>query len=274
MAILGVSIVLLFIGVFGWIFLNASTYIRHLKEEVKVTVYLQENAKQEDIDLLKTSIEAEPYAKSTEYVDKETAKKRFEIEDGGNFEEFLDENPLPRSIEFYLNSAYVQKDTLANIKAALQENILLVNSVDYPVALVERMEIVLRWILIGLIILAVFFLLISIILIDNTVRLAMYSNRFLIKTMQMVGATRGFISRPMNIRAIINGSVAAFIAILIVMSIILLFEWLVPDFKVLRDNNKLALLFAVLMAVGIGITLLSTHRSVTKYLRMKLDELY
>jgi cell division transport system permease protein len=92
--------------------------------------------------------------------------------------------------------------------------------------------------------------------------------------MQMVGATRGFISRPMNVRATINGGIAAVIAIVIVMSIILLFEWLVPDFKLLRDNNKLALLFAVLLAVGIGITLLSTHRSVTKYLRMKLDELY
>jgi cell division transport system permease protein len=128
--------------------------------------------------------------------------------------------------------------------------------------------------LIGLITLAVIFSILSIILIDNTIRLAMYSNRFLIKTMQMVGATRQFISKPMNIRAIINGTIAAAIAIVIIYILILVFEGFVPYLKDLRNNGRLIMLFLLLLLIGIGITVFSTNRSVVKYLKMKLDDLY
>ncbi|HNF02293.1 MAG TPA: hypothetical protein PLH62_07885, partial [Ferruginibacter sp.] len=110
--------------------------------------------------------------------------------------------------------------------------------------------------------------------IDNTIRLAMYSNRFLIKTMQMVGATRWFIAKPLNVRAIINGLIASGIAIVAVWATISLIESLAPGFKVLHDNTSMILLFLIIIVLGICITLFSTHRSVIKYLRMKLDDLY
>jgi cell division transport system permease protein len=110
--------------------------------------------------------------------------------------------------------------------------------------------------------------------IDNTIRLAMYSNRFLIKTMQMVGATRWFIAKPINIRAIINGLIASLIAIAAIWGTIIVIENLAPDFKVLHDNKGLLMLFALIIILGITITLVSTHRAVIKYLRMKLDDLY
>jgi len=113
-----------------------------------------------------------------------------------------------------------------------------------------------------------------IVLIDNTIRLAMFSNRFLIKTMQMVGATRSFIARPLNIRAIINGAISGVIAIVLVYGLSLLAESFLPELKALQDGKTLALLFLMLLLLGIAITLFSTHRSVVKYLRMKLDELY
>src|SRR5574337_637415 len=131
-----------------------------------------------------------------------------------------------------------------------------------------------RFIMIGLVILAAIFSILSIILIDNTIRLAMYSNRFLIKTMQMVGATRSFISKPMNVRAVVNGTVSAFIAMALIFGLITVFESFLPYLKELRDTKKLGLLFVMLLVLGIGITWLSTYRSVSKYLRMKLDELY
>ena len=274
MSILGVTIVLFFVGVFGWIFLSASGYVKGLKEDVKVVANLQKTVAQKDIDSLMAYISAKPYTKSVEYVDKETAKKRWLASGEADFSELIDENPLPAAIEFNLKGDYVQKDTLAAIKADLMQRILVVQGVNYPQALVEKMSDTLRWILIGLISLAVVFSILSIILIDNTIRLAMYSNRFLIKTMQMVGATTGFISKPMNIRAIINGAISAIIAISIIFGIILLFENFVPYLKDLRDNNKLIILFLTLLVLGIGITLFSTYRSVLKYLRLKLDELY
>ena len=110
--------------------------------------------------------------------------------------------------------------------------------------------------------------------IDNTIRLAMYSNRFLIKTMQMVGATRWFIAKPINQRALINGLVASLIAIAAIWGSVLLIERYIPNFKLLHDNTGLILLFLIIIILGITITLISTHRSVIKYLRMKLDDLY
>ena len=113
-----------------------------------------------------------------------------------------------------------------------------------------------------------------IISIDNTIRLAMYSNRFLIKTMQMVGATRGFIAKPLNIRALVNGLIAAGIAIVLLIAFIAVAEKLVPYFKVLHDNSSMLFLFICIIILGLVISFLSTHRSVLKYLKMKLDDLY
>jgi cell division transport system permease protein len=122
--------------------------------------------------------------------------------------------------------------------------------------------------------LAALFCILSIILIDNTIRLAMYSNRFLIKTMQMVGATRGFIAKPLNMRAVLNGLIAALVAIGLIYGLMLLSEYFLPYLRDLRDNSKVIILFSFLIVLGISITLFSTYRSVVKYLKMKLDELY
>ena len=274
MSILGVTIVLFFIGIFGWIFLSAESYTKVLKENVTVIAYLNDRAKKPDVDSLKTYLQNKPYTKSIEYVDKETAKKRFIAKGEPDFSNILDENPLQASIEFNLKSSYVNKDTLESIRKDLINRPLVVESVDYPSAVVEKVGSVVRWILIGLIILAVIFTLLSIILIDNTIRLAMYSNRFLIKTMQMVGATRQFISRPMNKKAVINGTIAAVIAIAIIYLLITVFESFIPSLRDLRNGGKMAMLFLVLVAIGIGITVFSTNRSILKYLKMKLDDLY
>lgn len=275
MSVLGVTIVLFFVGIFGWIFLSASNYITALKEDVKVNVYLQKNASQHDIDSLKTYIASKPYTKSVDYIDKEAARKNFIASGEKDFSDVLGgENPLPSSLEFHLKADYVNKDTLTNIKADLLQRPLVVESVTYPEAVIAKMGPTVRWIMIGLAILVTIFLVSSIILIDNTIRLAMYSNRFLIKTMQMVGATRSFISKPMNVRAVVNGTVSALVAMLLIFGLINLFENFLPYLKELRDGKKLTLLFVMLLILGIGITWLSTYRSVSKYLRMKLDELY
>ncbi|MBO9571920.1 MAG: permease-like cell division protein FtsX [Chitinophagaceae bacterium] len=274
MAILGVTIVLFFVGIFGWILMNASHYIENLKEEVQVQVFLKNDVAQESIDSLKNFIASQPYTKSVEYINKETAKKLW-LDKEADFSELLEENPLPASIDFYTRSAWVQKDSLARIDSVLKmHSAPIIDSINYPVNMVEKMTPTMSWILVGLIGLAIVFCILSIVLIDNTIRLAMYSNRFLIKTMQMVGATRGFISKPMNIKAIINGAIAALIAIVLIFAIIVVFENSIPNFGLLRDNQQLVLLFAFLLVLGIGISLLSTHRSVIKYLKMSLDDLY
>jgi Cell division protein len=274
MAILGVTIVLFFVGVFGWLLLNASRYTEELKEDIKIQVYLRRSVTQQDVDSLRNYIQSQPYTKSLEYIDKETAKKQWMDKGETDFTELLDENPLPASIDFNLKNQYVSKDTIAAIKADLESRTMIVESVKYPTFVVEKMGSSVRAGLIVFAALAALFCLLSIILIDNTIRLAMYSNRFLIKTMQMVGATRGFIARPLNMRAILNGLLSALIAIGLIYGLMMLSEYFLPYLSDLRDNSKVAILFVFLILLGISITLFSTYRSVLKYLKMKLDELY
>ncbi|WP_207511898.1 cell division protein FtsX [Longitalea luteola] len=274
MAILGVTIVLFFVGVFGWLLLNASRYTEELKEDIKLQVYLRRSATQADVDSLMQYIKSRPYTKTIEFIDKETAKKQWMEKGETDFQELLDENPLPASIDFNLKNSYVQKDTIAAITADLEQRQLVVESVKYPAFVVEKMGSSVRVGLIVFAALAALFCILSIILIDNTIRLAMYSNRFLIKTMQMVGATRGFIARPLNMRAVLNGAIAALVAIFLIYGLMLLSEYFLPYLRDLRDNSKVAILFIFLIVLGISITLFSTYRSVVKYLKMKLDDLY
>jgi cell division transport system permease protein len=133
---------------------------------------------------------------------------------------------------------------------------------------------ILRQVGIGLLVLAIVLAIVVIVLIDNTIRLAMFSNRFLIKTMQMVGATRWFIAKPMNQRAIINGALSAILAIAAGWIGLLAFERWVPELQALHDTRLFILLSLLLLVLGVAISLFSTHRSVVKYLKMKLDDLY
>jgi cell division transport system permease protein len=162
---------------------------------------------------------------------------------------------------------------LAAIKTDLEKQ-TYVTEVSYQKALVTKLNKNIKRISIILLVVAILLSLVVIILIDNTIKLAMFSNRFLIKTMQMVGATRWFIAKPMNIRAIINGAVSGGMAVAAVWLFLIIAENLMPEMKAIHDNSSLLLLFFGLIVLGIGITLFSTNRSVLKYLKMKLDDLY
>ena len=274
MAILGVALVLFILGMLGWITINASKLENYFKGSVQVHAFIREGSQQKEIDSLQRYISSLPYARKVEYVTKDMAKAKFIGDGNEDWNKVLDYNPLPASVDFFLDPEYVNKDSLTNIVADIQKN-FIVSEVKYPDAVVSNLNNVVRKIEIFLLSLSAVLSLMAIILIDNTIKLAMFSNRFLIKTMQMVGATRWFISKPFDKKAIINGLISALLAIGAIGLIIYSVEkWWLPEITVLRDNSLLALLFLSLILIGIGITYISTHRSVTKYLKMKLDDLY
>jgi cell division transport system permease protein len=273
MSILGVTLVLFLLGSLGWLGINSKKLMQYFKESVEVQVDLRANATDAARQALQDSLKNQPYVKDVRYVDKEAAKKEWMETGGEDFEEFLQTNILPTSIDFTLKEQYVDSNQLALIKTDLQKN-PIVESVRYPMAVVGSMQKNFRMVSLVLIGIAIIVSILVIILIDNTIRLAMFSNRFLIKTMQMVGATRAFIARPLNVRAIINGAVSAAIAIVVLYGAILIAESFYPGFRALYDTRMFLLLFAMLLFIGVSITLISTYRSVLKYLRMKLDELY
>jgi cell division transport system permease protein len=185
----------------------------------------------------------------------------------------LDANPLPASIDFKLRNQYVHIDSLTAIETDLEQNIG-VNDVQYPRSLVTNLNENVQKISLILLIIAIVLCIVVIVLIDNTIRLAMFSNRFLIKTMQMVGATRGFIAKPMDVRAVINGAISGLIALTGILALVFFAEKQLPELRAIRDTTWMILLAAGIIVLGILISLLSTHRSVLKYLKMKLDDLY
>ncbi len=273
MSILGVTLVLFFLGIIGLIVINTSKLSDHFKENVTVSAYLRGDLNPKDSAALVAYISSQPYIREYTYVTKEVAKKKYLADGNKDWGEILTENPLPNSIDFKVKNQYLNTDSLAAIKADLK-NQTYVSDVDYPEALIGKMSTNLRNISIGILILAVVLSIVVIVLIDNTIKLAMFSNRFLIKTMQMVGATRWFIAKPMNVRAVINGAISGVIAAIAVILFLFVIEKFIPEMKAIHDNTSLVLLFSGLIILGICITVFSTHRSVIKYLKMKLDDLY
>ncbi len=273
MAILGVSLVLFILGILGWIVINANKLGDYFKENVELRVYLRENISSKDSAALVQYIAAKPYVKNYRYVTKEMAKQKFIADGNEDWKNVLEDNPLQASIDFNLKNQYVDIDSLSAIQKDLEQNIA-VSDVQYPKSLINNLNTNLRKVSLILLGIAVVLCVVVIVLIDNTIKLAMFSNRFLIKTMQMVGATRWFIAKPMDYRAIINGAISGVIALAGILALVFSAENLLPELKAMRDTLWLGLLAAGIIILGILISLFSTHRSVIKYLKMKLDDLY
>lgn len=273
-SIIGVALVLLVMGIMGWVFLNFEKAGTAFKEDIKLQVFLR-TANKDSISQIQQFIAGQPYAKNVEFVNKETAKQIWNKENNDDWAKILDANPLPESIDFYAKADYVNKDSLQ--KVVNQIMVLYGNQITelkYPSDLVNNLNEKAAKFGLGFLVVAVILCLIVIFSIDNTIRLAMFSNRFLIKTMQMVGATRGFIAKPMNFKAIVNGLISALISIAL---LFIMIEWLeneVPQLKLIHDLNLTLMLFGGMIVIGVGISVFSTHRSVRKYLKMKLDDLY
>ncbi|MEO6489635.1 MAG: permease-like cell division protein FtsX [Ferruginibacter sp.] len=274
-AIIGVALVLFLFGIVGWFFLNLRKTGDYFKENIQVHAWLNRDASKKQIDSLKNYISSIPYANRVEYVTKGMAIQKWNADNDTTWKQFISNNPLPESIDFYIKAKYVEQDSLDVLAMNLQEAYPgLISEFQFPAETVSKVSSYVKTAAIIFICAAVLLTILVVFSIDNTIRLAMYSNRFLIKTMQMVGATRWFIAKPINQRAVINGLVASLVAIAAIWGMVLLVENFIPNFKLLHDNVGLLVLFGIIIILGVTITLVSTHRSVIKYLRMKLDDLY
>lgn len=272
-AIIGISLVLFLLGTLGWLVINGRGLSHVFKEDIEVEVIVHDNTRPENLQALKAVFDKQPFTRKSEIVTKEEAAKRFMRDGGEDYTELLDFNPLYSSIVLNLYSDYVNRDSLEKIRQfAMQSNI--VKDVTYPNTVVSKMNDNFRKIGIILGVISLILFLVVIVLIDNTVRLAMFSNRFLIKTMQMVGATRWFISRPFDKRAIWNGLISGVISVVGLGLVISFAESQFTELKALHEPMLLTILMIGMVLVGIMISLLSTHRSVTKYLKMQVDDLY
>ena len=275
LSVVGVTIVLLLMGVMGWFFINLKATANSLKEQVEVAIYLNV-ANKDTIAQIQRYVATQPYAKNVRYIDKDKAKAIWNKDNNEQWDQILDSNPLPESINFYANAAYVNPDSLSAISNNLTQHFgNLLSSVDYPKNLVGSMNDKVNKLGLIFLVIAIGLGIIVVISIDNTIKLTMFSNRFTIKTMQLVGATRDFIAFPMIKWAIINGLISAIIAIII---LFILTRWAIsriPDlFGSVHNSLMDYLLYLCMIVLGVLISWISTYRSVNKYLKSRLDDLY
>src|SRR5690554_263395 len=272
-SIIGISLVLFLLGIIGWLGINGRALTSFFKEQVEMQVILHDNTRDEKALELEEILKTQPFVGAVEFISKEEAAEQFQKEWDEDFMELLDFNPLYSSLNINLKANYVNEDSLALVTDFIyQSNI--VREVSYPTIVIDQMNENFKKIGIVLGILALILFIAVVIVIDNTVRLAMFSNRKLIKTMQMVGATRWFIAKPFDKGAIKSG----FISGLIAAGGLLLLKYVagtqLPELNALNNNFALTLLILGIIILGIFISVISTHRSVIKYLKYKLDNLY
>lgn len=271
--IVSISLVLFMLGLQGLILLQAQKLSNYVKENIGFTVILKDDVKDVEVARLQKSLDASSYVKSTEFIDKERAANELKEDLGEDFVGFLGYNPLLASIDVHLDANYANPDSLKWIEADLMQN-PKVKEVFYQENLVVLVNENIRKISLVLVAFSLLLLIIAIALINNSIRLAIYSRRFIIRSMQLVGATQGFIRRPFVWRGILNGIYGAIIAIGFLSSIIYYAQMEFPELVELEDQQIFISLFGIVLLLGILITWMSTGLAVRKYLRIKSDKLY
>lgn len=271
--IVSLSLVLFMLGLLGIIILNTRKLADNVKENIGFQVILNENAKEVDIAKLQKTIDASEYAKSTEFVTKDEAAERLQEDLGEDFIDFLGFNPLLSSINVHLKAEYANADSLAWIEKEMLDT-RLVKEVIYQKSLVSMINENVQKISIVILGFSSLLMIIALALINNTIRLSIYSKRFIIKTMQLVGATQGFIRRPFVFAGIRHGVYGALIAIVMLVGVLYLTQKQLPELKELQDQNMLLTLFGIVIVLGVIISWISTSLAVRKYLRLKSDDLY
>jgi cell division transport system permease protein len=271
--VVSITLVLLMMGILALVILHARKLSDYVKENIGFRIYMKENVKEAGIIQFQKILDATPYVKSTEYITPQQAAKELSKALGEDFIGFLGYNPLPPSIDLRIKADYANVDSLAMIeqKIMLNDN---VKEVFYQKSLVHLINQNIRKISMVLLAFSALLLLVAIALINNTIRLSVYSKRFLIRSMQLVGATQVFIRRPFLWQGILQGFYSAVIAIILLATILYFSRQEIPELIDLQDIGLYLSLFGFVILLGIVISWLSTYFAVRKYLRIKEDNLY
>lgn len=271
--VFGIAMVLLMIGLLGLILVHANNLSKYVKENIVVNIFVDESAREADVVQLQRQLENNPMVKQSLYVSKEIAAINLQKDLGEDFVKFLGYNPLSQSIDVYLKADYANNKDITKLKNQLLSN-PIVKEVKYQQSLVDKMNENLASITLVILAFAAIFVVVSVGLINNTIRLAIYSQRFLIKSMQLVGATRSFIRKPFLLYGIWHGLLGALIAIIILMGTLYLANKTLPELVVLQNYAEFGLVFLVVIGLGIFISGFSTYLAVSKFLRSKMVSLY
>ncbi|MDY2585873.1 cell division protein FtsX [Winogradskyella aquimaris] len=271
--VISIALVLFLLGCLGLLVINSKKVADHFKEQVVMTIYLNDTAKEVEVNQLKKSLAMAEYSKEATYVSKEEAAELMKAETGEDFMDFVGYNPLKNSIDVYLKADFVTTEKLSEISESLA-NKSFIEDIRYDNDLVELMNDNVKKISFWVLIISGLFTLIAVLLINSSIRLAVYSKRFIIKTMQMVGATKSFIRRPFVWKSVQLGIIGAIVALAGMAVVLYYLDLTFPELELLRNTVMIAGLFVGIFVLGVIITWISTFIATQRFLNLKTDQLY
>lgn len=271
--VISIALVLFLLGLLALLVLNTKKVADHFKEQIALTIYLKDSAKEVEINQLEKSLALADYTKSATFVSKEEAAKEHSKDIGEDFMDFLGYNPLQNSIDVYFNADYVSEKQIADIAEGLTQK-GFVDEVNYDKPLIGLLNDNVKRISFWVLVISAIFTFIAVLLINSSIRLSVYSKRFVIKTMQMVGATKGFIRRPFIWKSIKLGIIGAVLALAGMAGVLFSLNRTFPELHLLNDRLLLIGIFAGVFFIGIIIAWFSTFFATQRFLNLRTDELY
>jgi cell division transport system permease protein len=271
--VISISLVLFLLGLLGLLVLNTKKVADHFKEKIALTIYLKDSAKDVEIKQLEKTLALAEYTKSTTFVSKDQAAEEHSKDIGENFMDFLGYNPLQNSIDVYLKADFVDQAKIEEINASIIKKDF-VDEVIYDKPLISLLNDNIKRISFWVLLISGIFTFIAVLLINSSIRLSVYSKRFIIKTMQMVGATKKFIRKPFVWKSVRLGMIGAIVALVGVGVVLYYLNKTFPELALLDDEILLVILFAGIFGIGILITWISTFFATQRFLNLRTDELY
>jgi cell division transport system permease protein len=271
--VLSVFLVLFLLGILGFFIINSKKLADDFKEKIAMTVFFKNEANDSVLKAFKEELKTAPFAKSSVYVSKEAAAKQHTDIIGEDFMTFLGTNPLQNSYDINLKADYVEKDSIAKIESRLRKN-AMISDIVYDKQLVNLVNDNIKKVSMWILIISGLLTIIAVLLINSSLRLSIYSNRFIIKTMQMVGATKAFIRKPFVMRSIRLGMIGAGLAIIALIGVLIYLQVNFPDLGILDDKFLVLIVLLAVFAIGILITWISTYFATQRFLNLRTDDLY
>jgi cell division transport system permease protein len=271
--VISIALVLFLLGCLGLLVINSKKVADHFKEQVVMTIYLNDTAKEVEVNQLKKSLAMAEYTKEALFVSKEEAADFMKAETGEDFMDFVGYNPLKNSIDVHLKADFVTNEKLTEITESLSTKDFI-EEIRYDNDLVELMNDNVKKITFWVLIISGLFTLIAVLLINSSIRLAVYSKRFIIKTMQMVGATKTFIRRPFVWKSVQLGIIGALVALAGMAVVLYYLDITFPELELLKNTVMIIVLFLGIFLLGIVITWISTFIATQRFLNLKTDQLY
>lgn len=273
--VIGISIVLLTLGIVTLLLLSARKLQNIAKEQIQVDIFFKEDVAETEIFQLEKLLQKEAFVHSIEFISSQKALESMQDAIANDGIELLDgESPIPPSLSVHPSNVYANADSLKALKQKLESTYSSIDDFSFNERIVEQSNEGIKNLVFIIGIIGILLFLVALALINNTIRLSLYSKRFLIKTMQMVGATSGFIRKPFIGQAFLQGVISALIASGLLTGIVFGFSKIIPDLTLIINTETLTITLSLIFVVGLLATVISTWFALNKYFRLKLDDLY